>query len=111
MNKSDISNVIVVEEKRPVGIITHKDIISKVLQPRIPPEAVKALEVMSAPITTINDDASMEEAAGLMTQKNIKKLAVVRDSQLVGVITSSDIVRTQPQLISLLDELLKRRAC
>ncbi len=111
MNKFDISSVIVVEEKRPVGIITHKDIISKVLQPRIPPEAVKALEVMSAPITTINEDASMEEAAGLMAQKNIKKLAVVRDSQLVGVITSSDIVRTQPQLTSLLDELLKRRAC
>lgn len=110
MSKFDISSVIVVEEKRPVGIVTHKDIISKVLQPGIPPDAVKALEVMSAPITTINEDASIEEAARLMARKNIKKLAVVRENQLVGVITSTDLVRTQPQLTSMLDELLKRKA-
>ena len=109
MSKFDISSVIVVEEKRPVGIVTHKDLISKVLQPRIPPDAVEALEVMSTPITTISEDASIEEAARLMARKNIKKLAVVRDNHLVGVITTSDLVRTQPQLTSLLDELLKRK--
>jgi len=108
MSKFDISNVIVVQEKRPVGIVTHKDIISKIVQPRIPPDAVKALEIMSTPIVTINEDASIDEAARLMAKKRIKKLAVVRDNELVGVITSTDLVRAAPKLTGLLEELLKK---
>jgi len=108
MNKFDISSIIVVQEKRPVGIITHKDIISKIVQPRIPPEAVTALEVMSRPIVTINEDASIEEAARLMAKKHIKKLAVVRGDELVGIITSADLVRTAPKITELLEELLKK---
>jgi len=108
MNKFDISSIIVVQEKRPVGIITHKDIISKIVQPRIPPDAVKAIEIMSTPIVTINEDASIEEAAKLMAKKRIKKLAVVRDDELVGIVTSTDLVREAPKLTGLIEELLKR---
>jgi len=108
MNKFDISSIIVVQEKRPVGIITHKDIISKIVQPRIPPDAVKALEIMSTPIVTINEDASIEEAARLMAKKRIKKLPVVRDDELVGILTSADLVRVEPKLTRLIEELLKK---
>lgn len=108
MNKFDISSVIVVQEKRPVGIITHKDIISKIVQPRIPPDAVKAIEIMSTPIVTMNEDASIEEAARLMAKKHIKKLPVVRDNELVGIVTSTDLVREAPKLTGLLEELLKK---
>ena len=107
MNKFDISSIIVVQEERPVGIITHKDIISKIVQPRIPPDAVTAREVMSTPIMTINEDASIEEAVRLMARKNIKKLPVVRNGKLVGIITSMDLVREEPKLTALMEELLK----
>ena len=108
MSKYDISSVIVVQEKRPVGLITHKDIISKIVQTRIPPDAVKAIEVMTTPVVTISEDASIEEAARVMSKKHIKKLVVVRDGELVGIITSSDLVRVAPQMTKLLDELLKK---
>jgi CBS domain-containing protein len=108
MNKYDISSVVVVQEKRPVGVITHKDIISKIVQPRIPPDAVKAIEVMTSPVVSISEDASIEEAARLMSKKHIKKLVVIRDSELVGIITSSDLVRTEPRLTKMLDDLLKK---
>jgi len=108
MSKYDISSVIVVQEKRPVGMITHKDIVSKIVQTRIPPDAVKAIEVMTTPVVTISEDASIEEAARIMSKKHIKKLVVVRDSELVGIITSSDLVRVAPQMTKLLDELLKK---
>ena len=107
MNKFNISSVIVVPEERPVGIITHKDIISKIVQPRIPPDAVTAREVMSAPVVTISEDASIEEAAKLMAKKRIKKLPVVRDDKLVGIITSRDLVREAPKLVELMESLLK----
>jgi len=107
MNKFDISSVIVVQEERPIGIITHKDIVSKLVQPRIPPDAVTAREVMSTPIVTIDENASIEEAAKLMVRKNIKKLAVVREDKLVGIITSMDLVREAPKLTTLIEDLLK----
>jgi len=107
MNKFDISSIIVVQEERPVGIITHKDIVSKIVQPRIPPDAVTAREIMSTPAVTIDENASIEEAARLMTRKNIKKLPVVRDDKLVGIITSMDLVREEPKLTALMESLLK----
>jgi len=109
MNKYDISSIIVVEGKRPVGIVTHKDIISKLVQARIPPEAVTAREVMTSPIVAINEDANVEEAARLMTKKHIKKLIVTRNNdELAGIITSSDLVREAPRMTKLLDELLRK---
>ena len=107
MNKFDISSVIVVQEERPVGIVTHKDIVSKVVQPRIPPDALKAIEVMSTPVVTIGEDASMEEAARLMSRKRIKKLVVVSGEKLVGIITSMDLVRAEPRLTALIESLHK----
>jgi len=107
MNKFDISSVIVVQEERPVGIVTHKDIVSKVVQPRIPPDALKAIEVMSTPVVTINEDASIEEAAKLMSRKRVKKLPVVSGDKLVGIITSTDLVRAEPKLVKLVESLLK----
>ena len=106
MSKYDISSVIVVEEKRPVGIVTHKDIISKLVQARIPPEAVTAREVMTSPVVAINEEASIDEAASLMSKKRIKKLVVTRNNnELVGIITSSDLVREEPKLNKLLKDL------
>jgi CBS domain-containing protein len=107
MNKFDISSVIVVQEERPVGIVTHKDIVSKIVQPRIPPDAVTAREVMSSPIVSISEDASTEEAAKLMARKHIKKLVVVSDNKLVGIITTMDLVREAPKLAALMEDLLR----
>ena len=110
MAKFDISSVIIVEEERPVGIVTHKDILSKVLLPRIPPEALKAREIMSTPVVKIIEDASIEEAATLMAKKRIKKLIVVSGAssdKLVGIITSTDIVKAQPTLITLVEKSMK----
>jgi len=50
----------------------------------------------------------MEEAAKLMAKKRIKKLAVVRDNELVGILTSTDLVRVEPKLTRLIDELLRK---
>jgi CBS domain-containing protein len=109
MAKFDISSVIVVQEERPVGIVTHKDIVSKVVMPRIPPDALKAIEVMSTPVVKINEDASIEEAAGLMAKKRIKKLIVVSGDgdKLVGIITSMDIVKIEPKLTTLIEKSMK----
>ncbi len=107
MSKFDISSVVVVQKERPIGLITHKDLLTKVLQSKFPTTDLTSRAVMSAPIVTISEEASIEEAARLMTSKRLKKLVVTKDSRLVGIITSTDVMKTEPMMIKVLEDLLK----
>jgi CBS domain-containing protein len=107
MLKFDISSIIVVRKERPIGLITHKDIIARVLQPGLEAGVLEAKDVMTTPVITIGEEASVEEAARQMAKKGVKKLLVVRDDKLVGIVTSMDIVREQPKLTELMEDLLK----
>ena len=107
MIKFDISSVVVVQKERPIGLVTHKDILTKVIQPEFVASVLTVREVMTTPVITIGEEASIDEAARLMAKKGVKKLVVVKDGRLVGIVTSSDLVRAQPRLVQLLEDLLK----
>lgn len=109
MNKFGIGSVVVVEEDRPVGIITERDILLRIVEPFLDPGVIKAKDVMSTKLVTISGDVSVEEAARLMAGRKIKKLPVVEDEKLVGIVTSMDVVRANPKIVSLLEELLKTK--
>jgi CBS domain-containing protein len=107
MNKFDVGSIIILDSAaRPVGIITERDVLRKIVEPQLPPDAVKAMQVMSAPLVTISADVGVEQAAKLMSERKIKKLPVVEEGKLVGIVTSMDIMRTEPKLISQLGELI-----
>ncbi len=107
MNKFDIGSIVVVQSDRPVGIITERDILKRIVEPCLAPEALRAREVMSTPVVTINDTASIDEAAEIMAKKRIKKLLVVGDGKLVGMLTFTDIVTQVPNLLGILEELVR----
>jgi CBS domain-containing protein len=107
MAKFDVGSVVIIDSaKRPVGIITERDVLRDVVIPRLPVDIVTALEVMSKPLISISPDLSVEQAAKLMSDKRIKKLPVVKGNKLVGIITSMDLVRTEPRLIEQLGDLI-----
>lgn len=107
MNKFDIGSIMVVQSKRPVGIITERDVLRRVVQPCLAPETLTAKQVMTRPVVTISETASIEEAAKLMTKKKIKKLPVMNERKLVGIVTLTDIVTKVPTMLSILEELLR----
>jgi CBS domain-containing protein len=107
MIKFDISSVVVVQKERPIGLVTHKDVLTKVLQPGLAAGVLTARDVMSTPVITIGEEANIEDAAKLMTRKGVKKLLVVHDNRLVGIVTSMDLIREQPRLVQLVEDLLK----
>ena len=108
MNKFDIGSLVVVEGEKPAGIITERDILRRVLEVSLAGESMKAKEIMSSPLLTINDEASVEEAAKIMADRRIKKLPVLRDGKLVGIVTSTDIVRNEPRLTEILGDIVWR---
>ncbi|MDH5460633.1 MAG: CBS domain-containing protein [Candidatus Bathyarchaeota archaeon] len=109
MNKFGIGSVVVVEENRPVGIITERDIMRSIAGRFFDPSVVKAKDIMSTQLVTISGDVSVEEAARLMANRKIKKLPVVEDEKLVGIVTSMDVLRVNPKILSLLEELLRTK--
>jgi CBS domain-containing protein len=107
MNKFDIGSVIVISSGRPVGIITETNIMRRIVEPRMDPATVWTKDIMSSPLTTIDENAAVEEAAKIMADKRINRIPVMKGDKLVGLISSTDIVKASPTQLGILDELLK----
>ena len=107
MNKFDIGSIVVVQGDRPIGIITERDILRRVVEPCLAPETLTARQVMTSPVLTISEIASIDEAAELMTKKKVKKLLVISEQKLVGIVTLTDIVTQVPTMLSILKELFR----
>ena len=107
MNKFDIGSILVVQSGRPVGIITERDILRRVVEANMVPQALTARQVMSSPVVTIKQTASIDEAAQLMAKRRVKKLPVMNKNKIVGILTFTDIVTKVPTMLSILEELLR----
>src|SRR4030043_2222162 len=107
MNKFNIGSIIVMQSDRPVGIITERDVLRRIIELSLAPETQTARHVMTSPITTINETASIEEAAKLMAKKKIKRLPVMNSGKIVGILTYTDIVFKVPTLLSVLEEIVR----
>lgn len=99
MNKFNIGSIVVVLGNRPVGIITERDILKRILELGISPEYAKAGKVMTSPVITISETASIDEAVKLMATRRVKKLPVVNNEELLGIVTMTDIITAHARTI------------
>ena len=105
MDKYQLGCIIVTsKEGKPIGIITERDLIVRVLAKNLLSSKLKAREVMSSPLMTISPDATISEAARMMSRLNIRRLGVVYRGELVGIISSKDILAVTPELIEIIQE-------
>jgi CBS domain-containing protein len=104
MRTRDIGSLIVVEAGQPSGIVTERDIVTKVAAPNLVPSSVHVRDIMTAPVVAIHSNEEVAEAARVMSDRKIRRLAVVDDGKLVGVITENDIIRIWPHLIEVTRE-------
>lgn len=108
MNTHDIGCLIVVKGRKPVGIITERDMLKRVILEVVDPVYTKVHEVMSKPLVAGKLGMSLEEASNLMREKKIKKLPIVRKGRVVGLITTTDFVRS-PQVIKMMIRRIKKQ--
>ncbi|MFB5624277.1 MAG: cyclic nucleotide-binding/CBS domain-containing protein [Nitrosopumilus sp.] len=92
MKKLGVGCVIVTENDKPIGIITERDFVTKIAAEGRP-LFTEIKEVISSPLITIDSDETIWEASELMKEKLIHKLPVKENDEIVGIITTSDIVR------------------
>jgi CBS domain-containing protein len=89
----------VTKEGEPAGIITERDIALKVLLKNKRASEVEAREIMTSPLTTIEPEASVEEACKLAARKRIKRLPVVENGVLVGIVSIRDLLTRKPEYV------------
>jgi CBS domain-containing protein len=92
MSAKGLGCLIVVEKTLPVGIITERDIVRRIVAKRSSLDA-KVTEVMTKELITVDPDTSLKEAARVMSTNQIRRLPVLKDDKLVGIVVSSDFVR------------------
>lgn len=107
MSKKDAETVLVTDNTNIIGIVTEKDLLTKVLAKGKNPEETKVEDVMSTPIITIDVNDSIINAMIKMIQNKIRRLAVTKNGKIVGLITVSDIIRITPSMIDILREKMK----
>jgi len=106
MNKHEIGCLVVMKGNGLVGILTERDILKRVLGESRNAEKTKVSEIMTTPVITASPTTNLEEAAKLMFEKNVKKLPVVSEGKLVGLITLTDLARFQPEIIRLISRII-----
>ena len=109
MSEIDISSVIVTINEKPVGIITEADIVRRVIAEERDAKKTKASEIMSSPIIHVEPGTGLTDAMRVMAKSNIRRVAVLKNNSLAGIITSRDILRWSPELIDILVESLRLR--
>jgi CBS domain-containing protein len=105
MDMKDLGAVIVQNNAgKSIGIITERDLVKRVVAKNLKPDTVKVKEIMTTPLVTVEPDASISDAARRMTRLDIRRLGVIYKGNLVGIISSKDILGVMPELLEIMQE-------
>jgi CBS domain-containing protein len=92
MASQGLGCLIVMDKVLPVGIITERDIVRRVVAKHSSPD-VNVSEVMTKTLITVDPNTSLKEAARIMSTNKIRRLPILKNNKLVGIVVSSDFVR------------------
>ena len=93
MGKAHVGALLVKRQKENVGIITERDIMSKIIAVRGDLEKTKAKEVMSTPVVTVDKDMDAEDAVKTMVKSKVRRLLITDKGKIVGIFTTSDLIK------------------
>jgi CBS domain-containing protein len=91
MKSEDVGSVPVVEEGRLAGILTDRDIVIRAVAERRDPQTVKVAEVASGELVTVEPEQDLDEALTLMARYQVRRLPVVEEGRLVGMLAQADV--------------------
>lgn len=96
MTSDNRGSIVVVDNSKPIAIVTERDLFRKVIAKGLKPEEVLVRDIMSSPLVSVSPELPLRSAAKLMEEKEIRRLPVIEDDKLVGIITAADLARLEP---------------
>ncbi len=102
MKKGKVGSIVITFKQKLIGIISEKDIVERVVAKGNPSDDLKAGDIMTTELVTINPNEDIYDALILMGNEEIRKLPVVENGRLVGLLTSNDVLKIEPALFEIM---------
>jgi predicted transcriptional regulator len=104
MVKRRISSVVIIDNNDKImGIVTEKDLIKEICAKNLLANTLSAAKVMSSPLITISKNSTINDATKLMVEKKIKHLAILENNDIIGILTTYDLINLLRDKIKSID--------
>ncbi len=107
MLELDVGSVIITDKKHPIGIVTERDIVRKIIAKNLKPSAISVRELMTTPLITISASEGVTEAMHMMVKMKIRRLPVVDMGKLIGIVTDIDLIAVSAEMGNIFSDLIK----
>lgn len=103
MRDANIGDVVVADGERPLGVLTDRDIVVRAVAEGRAPEQTPASELCSGEVVTVGPEDDVSQAVRTMREKAVRRLPVVADGRLVGVVSLGDLAIERDETSALAD--------
>ncbi len=106
MTEKKIGGLIVVNKQKPMGVVTESDLVRNVLAKNLDPTKIKVSDLLDRELISIKPNATLQDAVNLMVKNSIRRLPVIQDGKLIGIVTILDLAKQMtdyPQKANLAD--------
>jgi sugar-specific transcriptional regulator TrmB/CBS domain-containing protein len=93
MMQNNVNSVLIIEDKRPVGVLNDREVLKEIVNAHKDPQKTVAKDLNYTPLILLQGDESMVDAMRILAQKGFKRTAVVKNGQLIGMLTESAVKR------------------
>ncbi len=93
ISSKNVGSIVVVQKRKPVGIVTERDIVERVVAKGFDASKVLMEEIMSKPLIAVKSNLSLINAIRFMQKKKIRRLLVIEKKRLIGIVTQRDLLR------------------
>ena len=93
MDKNKVSSVIITKDQLPIGIVTERDLVSKIVAQNKKPSEVKTVDITTSPLVVVSPLTPTDEVVEKMINKKIRRVVVMDTDQPLGIITVTDFVK------------------
>ncbi len=106
MVSRDAGSIVITESGKAMGIITERDLVKGIVTEDRKPSEVAASKILSTPLVTVKPETSVVKASEIMLKANIKRLPVLENGTIIGVVSNTDILMVTPGLSTILKDLI-----
>ena len=106
MKQKNIGTIVITLQNRPVGIVTEKDIVQRLVADGKDPQKVKIGQIMTAPLMVASPESDLNEIAKKMADKGVRRVPIVDKGKIIGIVTERDVLKQEPQLIDAMKEVV-----
>ncbi|MCX6642469.1 MAG: CBS domain-containing protein, partial [Candidatus Bathyarchaeota archaeon] len=106
MGEKGVSSLPVVSKGKLIGIVTEKDMVIRVVARGLNGKKLLVEEIMSYPVAITFPETQLEDATKIMLSKRVRKLPVVEDGHVIGILSLTDVAKAYPEVYSTLKKIV-----